>query len=257
MIWIFVILITLFSKPIYAQNNDIKILVDKYQTDYLYNRDLYQRAYFDFNNKKQIDQKYQTITTQNNKIDSIKNALTARNDMLRTYLMLLRTKLEEYKFSNPEITKNYQTFFQQEENWLSEQKPIINNFQSESEIKNWTTEFQKRYPPIQENVNLALLQYKINAYSQANSDIKSFIIDIQNSKNFTDESKQWIDGISPKISAANISLENAFSFTQKNRYNQRPDNYFQGGQKELTNTNFLLNQIKNDLVWIFIKYLKS
>ena len=146
------ILFLFLVKPVFAQ--DSTDLYTQYRTDYFFQRDLYQKDYLDYLNKKDTYAQYGSVTAEKDKISSTKNVFLSQNLMLKTYLMALRVTLPK----NPEIQNKLQEW----ENWLSTQNQLIPNLNSTAALKNWANTFHSQYIPIQQQLYTGIIQSQID-----------------------------------------------------------------------------------------------
>lgn len=232
-------------------------LFQQYKTDYLFQFDLYQKAYIDYTNKSQVHTKYNTVTTQKDKFEATKNVLLIRNKMLRTYLIALRVDLDRYKESNPTETEKNQIKISKWEDWFDEQNLIIPSFNNESDVSKWVNNFKKQYITIQKDIYTALVQHEINFKLENLKSIESLANEIRNSPKLPLESQQWFNNLPIRTDLVMESLKNAISFTEKTQtFGGKFTNFYPSSKNELNKANNYLIDIIKDLKSIVIKFGK-
>lgn len=248
----FLILLFLLAKPIKA--DDSSSLFTKYQQDYLYQYDLYQQSYADYTGKKQIFAKYGTITTQNEAFLAAKQAIIARNQVLKTYLVALRVMLNDYKTSDFTQTENIQTELTNWESWLDQQLPIITAFNNTKDLQTWVKVFQSKYIQIQRSIYTSLIQNEVNLRGLTLNQIQSLFQNIQNNPHIKPDSQQWIQSYSDKSNLASSAINNALLLTKKNQPTDRFLNFYPNAQTNLDQSRKYLTEITSDLKLIIIKF---
>ncbi len=211
-----VLLFTFFSKPAIAQiSTPISNSFTQYQNDYFYQRTLYQKAFTVYTEKSQIDGKYSSITTQNDKLSALKDTLIKRNNMYKVYFIALQTLLDSNKSINFTNTEKIQNDISDLEKWLDDQNQVINNFSNINDIKTWASGFKTKYAKIQRTTYTALVQNEINLDMQTLSDITNLTNQIQSQPEISEQNKSLINDINSNSTEVNTYLTNALNLTQK------------------------------------------
>ena len=165
--------------PTHAQSlQDLSHLQDQYKTDCSLQL-----------TKQQIDKQYNTISSNREYIDSTKICLITRNKMIGTYLAILENNLNKYKPINPDQTANLQSTLHQTAISLQDQNQNIANFQTKDEIKNYATDFQKKYETIQKDIAKGIAQSESNRYGQIKNEL--YLIAATNPKILSDLSSRF------------------------------------------------------------------
>lgn len=233
--------------------NPALILFQQYRQDYLYNRDLYQQAYLNYAQKKDVYTKYQTLTTQADKISATKAALTARNNMLRTYLMALRVYLDVYKSNDTTNTEKYQIELQKLESWLSEQNSVVNSLNNDDDIKSNGQDFQAKYVTIQQALYSALVQNEYNLRLHTLNVIKSYAAEIQVSPNGA-KVNDLLTAITIKSDNVTSNLQSALDETTPDLYASLSfTNFYPTSKKYLSLANQYLTELVSDLTSVIIQ----
>lgn len=228
-------------------------LFQQYRTDYLFQFDLYQKAYIDYINKSQVHTKYNTVTTQKDKFEATKNTLLIRNKMFKTYLVALRVDLDRFKESNPTETEKNQIKISKWEDWFDEQNLIIPSFNNESDTSKWVNKFKTNYVAIQKDIYTALVQHEINFKLKILDEVKSLAEEIQNSPQLPTESQQWFTNLPIKSDLIMENLKNAISYTEKVQNLSKFSNFYTNSKNEINKANNYLIDIMKDLKSIAIK----
>jgi hypothetical protein len=242
---ILVMLFTLLTTPLHAQEATADpALFEQYKTDYLFQRDLYQKSLLNYSEKQQVDEQYGTVATQNDKFNALKETLINRNKMLRAYIMALRVHLNSNKAINNEDTNKIQTELSNWEQWFDQQNQTINSYGSIDNIKSWTTDFKAKYVDIQKSIYTALVQNEVNLDLQALSEINNVTAEAQTLPNITDREKVLIDDIKSKPETIITYLKNAIGFTQKQQINpNRFNDFYPEAKVELNHAREYLSEM--------------
>ena len=271
----FLILFLLFTRPVLAQDatastspsittpttvptivppTPTPYLFNQYNQDYLYQYGLYQQAYLDYVNKKQVYTKYGTITTRKDKFTATINALSARNLALRSYLIALRTLLNDYQITNPTATQKVQIDLSKWESWTNEQTTVIPALNNDSDVTRWATDFKNQYPLIQKSIYTALVQHEANLRQTTLNQIQSIADSIKSNSKIQPESQQWISTLAVKSDLVNTSINNSINFTQRSQNQGRFSNFYPDSRLELSKANNYLIEIIGDLKLIVTKF---
>lgn len=227
----------------------------QYQTDYLYQRDLFQASYLDYTQKKQVHTKYGTITTQKDKIDATKKTLIDRNNMMRAYTIALRTKLNLNRQINPIITQKNQIELSKWESWFDEQNSVIPALNNESDITKWSQEFTNKLIVIKQYWYTALVQDEVNLRQITLKDLKELSAIVQTSLSSTNpEIQQWLTSLPIKSDLVDTSLRNAVNATLKPQDQNQFNNFYPDAKEEISKANSYLLEINNNLKSIVIKF---
>jgi hypothetical protein len=228
------LLFLLLSTPVLAQ--DSNDLLDQYRTDYFYQRDIYQQNYQQYLNKKHSFDQYRTTTSLQDKIEATKNTLLSQNIMLRSYMMALRTTLNN--------TPTLQDSLLNYENWLLSQNTTLSNLTTAADFQIWATDFQKTYIPIQIDIYKSLIQQQINHRQKILLKLKDIASrgDVNWDKNFLKKEQDFIE--------ANTE---ALSWSQSHQFEDRFSPFYEDAQKNLTDADTALKSITLDLKSILIK----
>ena len=228
------LLFLFFTKNVLAQDSDN--LLDKYRTDYFHQRDIYQQNYQQYLNKKHSFDQYRTTTSLQDKVDATKSTLLSQNIMLRSYLMALRTTLND----TPALQDSLLTH----ENWLLSQNATLNNLTTAADFEIWATDFQKKYIPIQVDIDKSLIQQQINHRQKILLKLKDIASrgDVNWDKNFLKKEQDFIE--------ANTE---ALSWSQSHQFEDRFSPFYEDAQKNLTDADTALKSITLDLKSILIK----
>jgi len=245
------LLFLLLAKPVFAQDSTDNYT--KYRTDYLYQRDLYQKNYFDYLNKKDIYTQYRTLVSEKDKIDATKTVLFSRNLMLKSYFMALRVGLDKYKVMNSAETEKNQIEIKKWETWLDEQNLIIPNFNNNSDIQTWSRDFKKFYVEIQRTIYSGLAQSQINLRLQIQNDIESLANNIKNDPKNQNYSNDWFASYPVKSDLITKSLQTAAQVCRRAQRGNTFSNFYPEVRIEINKTNNYLKSLITDLKSVAIK----
>ncbi len=234
-------------------------LYNQYKNDYLFNRDQYAQSYLDYTQKKQIYTKYNTVTTQNDKIDATKQALITRNNTLKTYLRALRVKLDIYKTSDPTNTNKLQIELSKLENYFDEQNSIITTLNNDADIQNNATDFHIQYIHVQQIEAASLVQSEYNLRLSTLNELKSYITQLQTDSTLTTEGKQSLSNEIIKADNALTNLNNAQDIVNQNMgpSTYQFSDFYPDAKAKLVTANQYEIDIINDLQNILVRYSNS
>ena len=192
------------AQPALAQSADLT-------TNYYRYRDQYQQNYSVYQEKKQVDIQYHSLATQKDLITSAKNAIIARNNLLKSYLAIIRQQLESSKSSAPDQTTRIQQSILAWEDWLSTQNSLVSGFSNTDDFTNNQSIFQENYPKIQKAISLGSTQNQINALNLGVTLTKQLIADLQSDSKFKPEGQNWLSDINLALSSAIADIQSASS----------------------------------------------
>jgi hypothetical protein len=236
--------------PTIVVNDDFQ----KYLNDYLYQKDLYQKAYLKYIEKKQVHTKYATLTTKQDKIDATNNYLVTRNNMQRSYLVALRYLLNKYKSIDPTETEKLQIDIQKWESWFAEQNTVVTAINNEDDFKKYSLDYKIKYITIQQLIYTALTRNQVNQKKQTLNTINTLMTDIQNSPVIKPESQEWIGPLTVKNDLVNTSLTTAMDTTNTKQYSTNFSNFYPDAQKEINKVNSYLFDMVSSLKSVVIKF---
>jgi len=231
-------------------------LFEQYKTDYLFQKEIYQKRYLEYTQKKQIYTKYGTLTTKQEKNIAQKNVLIARNNMLKSYLLALRVFLDQSKPAYPTETEKFKIEISKFESWLNEQNLIVSNLNNEEDIISFSKEFNKKFINMQSIIYSALTQNQINRRQIILDDLKVLTQTIQESSKIKPESQEWLSPITVKNDLILNSFDNTLKATQQEQILEF-SNFYPKVQKELTKTDSYLYEILTDLKSVVIKFYQK
>jgi hypothetical protein len=228
------LLFLFLAKPLFAQESTD--LYTQYRTDYFHQRDLYQKDYLDYQNKKDTYAQYGSLTAQKDKITATKNVFLSQNLMLRSYLMALRVTLPD--------SPNRQQELQKWENWLSTQNQLIPSLNSDSAIKTWANTFYTQYIFIQSELYTGLVQSQIDRRQKTLNEIKKI----------AETAKiDWNSDFSDKENKINQSFQLAIETTQQNQRQDQFSNFYPDAKEYLDQADIYLRNLISDLKSTIIK----
>jgi len=254
MVYIFTLFLSLFLSlphPSFAQTE----LISQYQNDYQFELDRYQKLYQDYLEKNQVNQKYNTINTEKELIQSTKSTLSSRNQLLLNYLRYLRVKINQYKTLDPQPIQAIQTQLSQQETWLESQKLAINQLSDLPQIQSWVKNFKIQYVQIQKSIYSALIQHDINLQLQVIKHLQELTDIVKNDSKTLQESNQWFISFPQQFETSQNYLQTASSYYPKNQTGNRFQNFYPESKKELDRSKTILTNLNSDLKSIITKFL--
>jgi hypothetical protein len=257
--WFLLLLFFIFTPPVHAQDASTSATptsnpFPQYQQDYLYQYSLYQQAYTDYINKKQIFTKYGTVTTQNDELLAAVTAINARSRVFKSYLMALRVMLDSYKSVNPDATTTSQTSLNDWEKWFGEQLAVVSAINNTHDLQLWVKNFQTKYTQIQQTIYTALVQNELNLRQLALNQVQSLASDMQSNSHLKPDSQQWVQSYNDKTNLVTVSLKEALALTKKNQSLDHFSNFYPEAKNNLDQSKKYLTVITGDLKLIIIKF---
>lgn len=226
----------------------------QYKTDYLFNRDIYNQTYLDYTTKKQVHTRYGTIITQKEKLEATRTSLIARNTMLRTYLLALRTLLDKYQSQNPTDTEKLKIDLSKWEAWLQEQNSVINSLNNPDDFSKNSQEFKEKYSQIQTTIYTSLVQHQANLELKTLQNLQDLKSEIEKVGIQTD-GQQPLSEIGIKIDYVSSNVKSALDATQAKQYSQTFNNFYSTSRSSLLKARTYLLEINQNLQGIVLKYL--
>jgi hypothetical protein len=228
-------------------------LIDQYRQDYSFQVAEYQKKYIDYIDKKEVYTKYRTITSEKDKTDAAKNALIARNTMLKSYLLALRVSLDTFKTSSATTTEKIQIELSRWEDWCQEQNLIIINLNSQDDINNWVNDFKTKYIPIQTVIYTALTQNQINQRLLSLQLITKLAEKLKLDPKTGNLLNDYLSSLPVKSDLVSARLKNAFDLTQTKQLSNRFVNFYSDAKTELYAADRYLQNMLSDLKAVAIK----
>jgi hypothetical protein len=229
-------------------------LFQQYQQDYFFQRDNYQKAYTDYNQKKQVYTKYKTLTTEKDKLEATRSVLLSRNNALKTYLLALRVNLDRYKTIDPTNTEKNQIELSKWESWFEEQNTVVNSLNNDADFKNWGQTFKEKYVGVQQAIYTSLIQSESNYRQSILKDIQSLSADIQSSPQISSDSQSWFANFPVKTDLVLNSLAAAQETTKIRQNTNKFRNFYPDAKRELNKANNYLLELHSNLISIVTKF---
>lgn len=232
-------------------------LFNQYKNDYLFNRDQYQKAYLDYTQKKQIHTKYNTITTQKDKIEATKVASITRNNTLKDYMRALRVMLDIYKDTDPTNTSKVQIELSKLESWLDEQNSVVSSIINDDDMKTNAKEFKTKYYFVQQIIYTALTQNEFNIRLKTLNQLKDYISQLQQDPTINDDGKQWLNTLVIKADNSLTNLNAGLALaTQYKSSTKEFSNFYSKALASFIKSNQYNQEIINNIRNILIKFIK-
>ena len=229
----------------------------QYQSDYLYQYDLYQQSYLKYTEKKQVYTKYGTITTQKDKFDASVDAINARNRALRSYLIALRVYLDDYKSANPTETEKAQIELSKWEAWFDEQITVVSAIGNQDDLTKWVATFKTNYITVQQAIATALVRQEANIRQTTLDQLQATANDIKANPDIKPESQEWISTLAVKSDLVSTSINDALKFTTKTQNQNKFSDFYPDSKIALGKANDYLKEITTDLKLIVNKFYKK
>jgi hypothetical protein len=242
------------SATIFPSPNPTPNILLQYQTDYLYQRDLYQQAYLTYINKRQVHTKYQSLTTQKDKLIATKNALLARNNLLKSYLIALRVSLDANRSQDPTETEKNQIEISKWETYFDEQNSIVSALNNEEDISRWARDFKLKYITVQQIIYTSLIRSEINQRNSIIVDIENLATTIQTSPNLKPEGLNWFTNLPIKLDLVKSAISDAHAQGQRPQNQNTFVDFYPSARSNFTKASGYLTEITDNLKSIVIKF---
>lgn len=245
--WLIQFLLLFFHPALASNNPSPSELYQNYKNDYYHQYNQYQSSLNQYNEKKQIDLKYKSITTQNEKNEAFIKAFVARNQSLETYCRALRVKLEINKTYNQENTQKIQDLFSSvEKSLINDNQNILKADSTNNKLlAEQSQTFDKNYDKIKNLIEMAIIEDTINYNLALFSSIGKLSHDI--TQNNTDNlSLQLINAINNKTKDYESEIRKK-SLIKNDISNQINTNSYASSLKNLESVNQNLIEVISEL----------
>jgi len=246
---LFILSLFFFSlSPVKAQD------INQYQSDYRYQLDLFQKSYQNYLEKEQIDNKYSTLSTQKDKTEASINALLQRNQLLYSYLILLRVQLGQYDNNDPRNNILKEKLLAKE-TYLKAQDLTIKQLGDKEQVKEWSTQFKSQYPEIQTIIYSTLVQIQVNQQKNILQKIQILGQEIQADSPQNQALSQWLNELPTQSEKVTQHLNDAILDTEKKQTGTRFNNFYSSSLKDLDLATNLLSEMHSNLKSVVSKFI--
>ncbi len=125
--------------------------------DFLYQFDLYRQSYSDFQVSKNEYEKFQSLPAQTDALNRTKTMLAGRDQLLRSYLLLLDEKLTEDQGLTASTKVLYQTLVRNEASFLADDANKITAVASIPDAEQASSNLESHYNILQSSVKQILI----------------------------------------------------------------------------------------------------
>jgi hypothetical protein len=171
-------LLVFFALPTLITPHVVATSSQAYQ-DYLYQFDLYRQTYADFHVAKNEYAKFKSLSAQTDALTKTKLMLTQRGVLLRSYLSLLKEKLNEDQGLSISAKQSYQTLIKNEETFLETQSTAIPSAQSLDDVTHISQGLESHYLVLQTSVRQILLGLSLGQLSILATQYDNTLLDAQ------------------------------------------------------------------------------
>jgi vacuolar-type H+-ATPase subunit E/Vma4 len=163
---LFIVFFFSFSLPIHASS------LQAYK-DYIYEFDTYRTKNAEFLVAKNEFDKFKSLTSETAALEKSKIMLSQRNQLLRTYLLLLNEKLNETK-GMPTTDRNlYQTLIANEVTFLQKQVSLVTSIGSIQDASNVSRELESHYGVLQASMRQTIIGISVGVLLELKSQFDS------------------------------------------------------------------------------------
>ena len=166
--------------------------------DYLYQFDIYRQNYSDFQVAQNEYQKFQSLTAQTDALNKTKTMLSQRDQLLRSYLLLLDERLREDQGLAPATKQTYEALLQNEATFLASHAQLISAIGSIDDATQVSRQLESHYMILQVSIRQILIGLALGQLSILNNFYKTDLQTAQSlintySSNFTSDKQQTIN----------------------------------------------------------------
>jgi len=224
------------------------------QQDLSYQQDLYNQSHNVYLDKKQIHQKYNSITTEKELLDTIKNTLFCRENLLSAYLTLLHDSLDIYKSASPDLTSQIQQQLINHQVWLKQQSKQINQIQSQDQLNLYSQVFNQKYVRIQTSIATSRIQNQINYQQLIVKQIEELILQLKAEHQLDQQAQSWINQIDTDLQTCQDYLNQAYKKTQTKQNTRTFKNFYPDAIDQITQSKHILTKTILDLQSLLKKF---
>jgi hypothetical protein len=228
--------------------------LDQYRDNVSYQQDLYNQSYDLYVEKKQIHSQYNSIATEKELINVIKNTLAYREDLLSTYLLLLRSSMEEYKPISIDITNSLQQQLFEHQVWLKNQSKQISLIQNKNQLDDYNQSFSQQYIQIQISIDQARVQKHINHQQTIIKRVKNLILSLKAEQGLDQQAQNWINQVESDLQTCQQHLDLADQETQTKQHGRVFKEFYKDSLAEINKSKTILNKTIQDLQGLIKKF---
>lgn len=152
---------------------------EKSYEDYLYQNDQYRLKLNNFKTARSEYIKYKTLLSETTALDTAKSMLVQRNELLRTYILLLTEKLNENSGLTTIDKKLYQTILSTELTYLQTFSTKVKDAATLTDIKTLSLEFSTRYKTFEKTVHQITVALRMGELIQLHTNFKTAFSHLQ------------------------------------------------------------------------------
>lgn len=139
---------------------------DQAYSDYIYQSDIYRNNYSEFQIAKNEYLKFRTLTSQTTALEKTKIMLAQRDNMLQSYLSLLKEKLNEDTGLNGPDKNQYQSILQNEITFLTKHTSLLPSIGSLDDASKVSNELESHYLVLRTSIQQLRIALGIGAMSR-------------------------------------------------------------------------------------------
>ncbi len=133
--------------------------------DYLYQFDVYRKQYADFKVSKNEYDKFRTLTSQTTALENTRKMLAQRDLLLRSYLFLLKERLNEDRGLESTEKQIYQTLIENEVSFLETHSKLVEQIGSLEDASNTSRQLESHYGVLQTSVHQTITGISLGSLS--------------------------------------------------------------------------------------------
>lgn len=144
-------------------------------TDYQYQFDLYRQKYSDFQVAKNEYLKFKSLTSQSEALDGTKKMLSQRDALLRSYLLVLKEKLNENQGIGSQDRQLYQSLIVNEVKFLEDHIALIPSVAALEDAEDVSRQLESHYLVLQTSVRQTLVALALGNLSLQSNKLDEII----------------------------------------------------------------------------------
>ena len=164
--------------------------------DYLFQYDQYRLKLNNFHVARTEYLTYKTLLAETTALDTARAMMVQRDDLLRSYILLLNEKINENNGMSDTDRKLYQTIIKNESSYIQTHKTHMTSVGSLSDAEKISIDLQTHYPILNTSVHQILIALSLADLSRMNKQFVSlqeiFRSSIQSNRSYLTPEKQTI-----------------------------------------------------------------
>lgn len=147
--------------------------------DYLYQFDIYRQNYSDFQVAQNNYEKFQSLEAQTDALNKTKTMMSQRDQLLRSYLLVLDERLREDQGLPAATKQTYETLLQNEATFLANHAQLITAIGSISDATQVSGQLESHYAILQSSIRQILIGLALGQLNILNNFYSNYLQEAQ------------------------------------------------------------------------------